>query len=290
MAPIENSYILKLSCPDRPGIVHAVAGFLVERGGNILDSAQFNDRFTGGFFMRVHFQQLPGQSDLAALQRDFAPLAVQNEMQWELVDAAIKQRVMLMVSKIGHCLNDLLFRYKTGQLNIEIPAIVSNHKDFYQLAASYNIPFHYLPLMNATPESKAAQEAKVYELVQDNDIDLVVLARYMQVLSSDLCEKLAGRAINIHHSFLPSFKGAKPYYQAFDRGVKLIGATAHYVTSDLDEGPIIEQEVERVDHTMDPEQLTAIGRDVECVALARAVRYHAEHRILLNGHKTVIFR
>jgi formyltetrahydrofolate deformylase len=224
------------------------------------------------------------------LQRDFAPLAVQYEMQWELVDAAIKPRVMLMVSKIGHCLNDLLFRYKTGQLNIEIPAIVSNHKDFYQLAASYNIPFHYLPLMNATPESKAAQEAKVYELVQDNDVDLVVLARYMQVLSSDLCEKLAGRAINIHHSFLPSFKGAKPYYQAFDRGVKLIGATAHYVTSDLDEGPIIEQEVERVDHTMDPEQLTAIGRDVECVALARAVRYHAEHRILLNGHKTVIFR
>ncbi|VVD71188.1 formyltetrahydrofolate deformylase [Pandoraea terrigena] len=290
MAPIENSYILKLSCPDRPGIVHAVAGFLVERGGNILDSAQFNDRFTGGFFMRVHFQQLPGQSDLAALQRDFAPLATQYEMQWELVDAAIKPRVMLMVSKIGHCLNDLLFRYKTGQLNIEIPAIVSNHKDFYQLAASYNIPFHYLPLMNATPESKAAQEAKVYELVRDNDIDLVVLARYMQVLSSDLCEKLAGRAINIHHSFLPSFKGAKPYYQAFDRGVKLIGATAHYVTSDLDEGPIIEQEVERVDHTMDPEQLTAIGRDVECVALARAVRYHAEHRILLNGHKTVIFR
>ena len=290
MAPIENSYILKLSCPDRPGIVHAVAGFLVERGGNILDSAQFNDRFTGGFFMRVHFQQLPGQSDLAALQRDFAPLAVQYEMQWELVDAAIKPRVMLMVSKIGHCLNDLLFRYKTGQLNIEIPAIVSNHKDFYQLAASYNIPFHHLPLMNATPESKAAQEAKVYELVQDNNIDLVVLARYMQVLSSDLCKQLAGRAINIHHSFLPSFKGAKPYYQAFDRGVKLIGATAHYVTSDLDEGPIIEQEVERVDHTMDPEQLSAIGRDVECVALARAVRFHAEHRILLNGHKTVIFR
>ncbi|VVD80113.1 formyltetrahydrofolate deformylase [Pandoraea morbifera] len=290
MAPIENSYILKLSCPDRPGIVHTVAGFLVERGGNILDSAQFNDRFTGGFFMRVHFQQRPGQTDLASLQRDFAPLAEQFEMQWELVDAAIKPRVLLMVSKIGHCLNDLLFRYKTGQLNIEIPAIVSNHKDFYQLAASYNIPFHHLPLMNATPESKAAQEAKVFELVEENNVDLVVLARYMQVLSSDLCKKLAGRAINIHHSFLPSFKGAKPYYQAFDRGVKLIGATAHYVTSDLDEGPIIEQEVERVDHTMDPEQLTAIGRDVECVALARAVRYHAEHRILLNGHKTVIFR
>lgn len=290
MAPIENSYILKLSCPDRPGIVHTVAGFLVERGGNILDSAQFNDRFTGGFFMRVHFQQLPGQTDLETLQRDFAPLAEQFEMQWELVDASIKPRVMLMVSKIGHCLNDLLFRYKTGQLNVEIPVIVSNHKDFYQLAASYNIPFHYLPLMNSTAESKAAQEAKVFELVEDNNIDLVVLARYMQVLSSDLCKKLAGRAINIHHSFLPSFKGAKPYYQAFDRGVKLIGATAHYVTSDLDEGPIIEQEVERVDHTMDPEQLTAIGRDVECVALARAVRFHAEHRILLNGHKTVIFR
>ncbi|TAL54206.1 formyltetrahydrofolate deformylase [Pandoraea sp.] len=290
MTPVENSYILKLACPDRPGIVHAVSGFLAARGGNILDSAQYNDRFTGGFFMRTHFQQLTGNGDLAALRDDFDALAGEFEMAWELVDAGAKPRVMLMVSKFGHCLNDLLFRYKTGQLRIEIPAIVSNHRDFYQLAASYDIPFHYMPLTNATPQAKAVQEAKVWELVRENDVDLVVLARYMQVLSPDLCQKLSGRAINIHHSFLPSFKGAKPYAQAFERGVKLIGATAHYVTTDLDEGPIIEQEVERVDHTMDPDQLTAIGRDVECVALARAVRWHVEHRILLNGHKTVVFR
>lgn len=290
MAPIENSYILKLSCLDRPGIVHAVSGFLVERGGNILDSAQYNDRFTGGFFMRTHFQQLSGDSGLASLRRDFEELAQGFGMDWEIVDANVRPRVMLMVSRFGHCLNDLLFRYKIGQLRIEIPAIVSNHKDFYQLAASYNIPFHYVPLMHATPETKTAQEAKVWELVQENEIDLVVLARYMQVLSTDMCRKLSGKAINIHHSFLPSFKGAKPYAQAFERGVKLIGATAHYVTTDLDEGPIIEQEVERVDHTMDPEQLTAIGRDVECVALARAVRWHVEHRIILNGHKTVVFK
>jgi formyltetrahydrofolate deformylase len=175
-------------------------------------------------------------------------------------------------------------------LQIEIPAIVSNHKDFYQLAASYDIPFHHLPLTSSTPQAKAAQEARVLEIVEQHDVDLVVLARYMQILSPQMCEKLAGHAINIHHSFLPSFKGAKPYYQAFDRGVKLIGATAHYVTTDLDEGPIIEQEVERVDHSMTPDQLTAIGRDVECVTLARAVKWHAEHRILLNGHKTVVFR
>lgn len=289
MTPIEHSHILKLACPDRPGIVHAVSGALAGHDGNILDSAQFNDRFTGQFFMRVHFQLMsPQRHD--ALMAEFERLGGEFDMQWECVDACAKPRVLLMVSKIGHCLNDLLFRYKTGQLRIEIPAIVSNHKAFYQLAASYDIPFHYLPLMNATPETKAAQEAKVWDIIQESDVDLVVLARYMQVLSPGLCERLAGRAINIHHSFLPSFKGAKPYAQAFERGVKLIGATAHYVTTDLDEGPIIEQEVERVDHTMDAEQLTAIGRDVECVALARAVRWHVEHRIILNGHKTVVFR
>ena len=211
-------------------------------------------------------------------------------MRWELHDATVKPRVVLMVSKIGHCLNDLLFRYRTGQLGIEIPAIVSNHKEFYQLAASYDIPFHHLPLATATPEGKAAQEARVLEVIDEHQADLVVLARYMQILSPELCERLDGRAINIHHSFLPSFKGAKPYYQAHDRGVKLIGATAHYVTADLDEGPIIEQDVERVDHSMTPEELTAIGRDVECVALARAVKWHVEHRVLLNGRKTVVFR
>jgi formyltetrahydrofolate deformylase len=267
MPHLDNSYILKLSCPDQPGIVHAVSAALLESGANIVDSAQFGDRRTERFFMRTYFQ-----------------------LQRQIADASHKPRVLLMVSKIGHCLNDLLFRYRTGQLNIEIPAIVSNHKDFYQLAASYNIPFHHFPLLQPTPAAKAAQEAKIWELVEEHAIDLVVLARYMQVLSADLCEKLAGRAINIHHSFLPSFKGAKPYYQAYDRGVKLIGATAHYVTTDLDEGPIIEQAVERVDHAMDPDELTMIGRDVECVALSRAVKWHLEHRVLLNGHRTVVFR
>ncbi|RKP49199.1 formyltetrahydrofolate deformylase [Trinickia fusca] len=286
----EHSFILKLSCPDRPGIVHAVSGFLFERGSNILDSAQFGDSHTGEFFMRVHFQQVGGDPGLDALRAAFAPLAEQFAMHWEVHDAAVKPRVVIMVSKIGHCLNDLLFRYRTGQLPIEIPAIISNHQEFYQLAASYNIPFHHFPLMESTAGAKAAQEARVYEVIEQHQADLVVLARYMQILSPELCGKLAGRAINIHHSFLPSFKGAKPYYQAFDRGVKLIGATAHYVTTDLDEGPIIEQEVERVDHSMTPDQLTAIGRDVECVALARAVKWHAEHRIVLNGTKTVVFR
>ncbi|HTR08454.1 MAG TPA: formyltetrahydrofolate deformylase [Paraburkholderia sp.] len=286
----EHSFILKLSCADRPGIVHAVSGFLFERGSNILDSAQFGDSHTGEFFMRVHFQQVGGDPGLEGLRHAFAPLAQEFGMCWELHDANVKPRVVIMVSKIGHCLNDLLFRYRTGQLPIEIPAIISNHKDFYQLAASYNIPFHHFPLLGGTAADKAAQEARVLEVVNNERADLVVLARYMQILSPQLCDALEGRAINIHHSFLPSFKGAKPYYQAFDRGVKLIGATAHYVTTHLDEGPIIEQEVERVDHSMTPDQLTAIGRDVECVTLARAVKWHVEHRIVLNGSKTVVFR
>ncbi|MDN7473591.1 formyltetrahydrofolate deformylase [Burkholderia multivorans] len=291
----DHSFILKLSCPDRHGIVHAVSGFLFERNSNILDSAQFGDSRTGEFFMRVHFEQDGAGRDAASaldtLRDDFAPLAEQFGMRWELHDASVKPRVVIMVSKIGHCLNDLLFRYRTGQLPIEIPAIVSNHKDFYQLAASYDIPFHHFPLVGGSSDAaKAAQEARVLDVIDEHQADLVVLARYMQILSPNMCERLAGRAINIHHSFLPSFKGAKPYYQAFDRGVKLIGATAHYVTTDLDEGPIIEQEVERVDHSMTPGQLTAIGRDVECVTLARAVKWHVEHRIVLNGTKTVVFR
>ncbi|RQT27073.1 formyltetrahydrofolate deformylase [Burkholderia contaminans] len=293
--PTDHSFILKLSCPDRQGIVHAVSGFLFERSNNILDSAQFGDSRTSEFFMRVHFEQDGGGADAASaldtLRKEFAPLAEQFSMRWEMHDAAVKPRVVIMVSKIGHCLNDLLFRYRTGQLPIEIPAIVSNHKEFYQLAASYNIPFHHFPLIGGSSDTaKAAQEARVLEVIDEHQADLVVLARYMQILSPNLCKQLAGRAINIHHSFLPSFKGAKPYYQAFDRGVKLIGATAHYVTTDLDEGPIIEQEVERVDHSMTPDQLTAIGRDVECVTLARAVKWHVEHRIVLNGTKTVVFR
>jgi formyltetrahydrofolate deformylase len=283
-------YILTISCLDQRGIVHRVSGFLADHGCNIIDSAQFGDAQSKLFFMRVHFASEDATISDEVLRADFALLGGSLNMDWELHDAAAKPRVLLMVSKIGHCLNDLLFRYKSGLLPVEIPAIVSNHTDFYQLAASYNIPFHHLPLAaGASEEAKLAQEARILEIVEHNQIDLVVLARYMQILSPSMCAALKGRAINIHHSFLPSFKGAKPYYQAHDRGVKLIGATAHFVTSDLDEGPIIEQGVERVDHSMGPDTLTAIGRDIESVVLARAVKWFTEHRILLNGHKTVIF-
>lgn len=288
---MQPEYILTLSCPDQRGIVHRVSGFLAEHGCNILDSAQFGDADSRLFFMRVHFAAEDSRISDAQLRADFAELAGAMQMQAQLHDAHRKPRLMLMVSKIGHCLNDLLFRYKSGLLPVEIPVIVSNHMDFYQLAASYNIPFFHLPLATgADAATKAAQEARILELVREHRIDLTVLARYMQILSPQLCEALAGRAINIHHSFLPSFKGAKPYYQAHQRGVKLIGATAHFVTSTLDEGPIIEQDVERVDHAMGPDALTAIGRDVECVVLARAVKWFVEHRILLDGHKTIIFK
>jgi formyltetrahydrofolate deformylase len=284
-------YILTLSCLDQRGIVHRVSGFLAEHDCNIIDSAQFGDAESKLFFMRVHFALEDGAVTDAVLRADFATLGESMQMNWQLHDARAKPRVMLMVSKIGHCLNDLLFRYKSGLLPVEIPAIVSNHMDFYQLAASYNIPFHHLPLAAGADEAaKLAQEAKVLELMAGHKIELVVLARYMQILSPGLCEAMAGRAINIHHSFLPSFKGAKPYAQAHLRGVKLIGATAHFVTGDLDEGPIIEQDVERVDHAMDAETLSAIGRDVECVVLARAVKWFVEHRILQNGDKTVVFK
>ncbi|MBB3213294.1 formyltetrahydrofolate deformylase [Herbaspirillum sp. Sphag1AN] len=283
-------YILTISCLDQRGIVHRVSGFLADHGCNIIDSAQFGDAQSKLFFMRVHFASEDTSITDSVLREQFGLLGSELNMNWQLHDAAVKPRVLLMVSKIGHCLNDLLFRYKSGLLPVEIPAIVSNHTDFYQLAASYNIPFHHLPLAaGASNEAKLAQEARILEIVEANKVDLVVLARYMQILSPSMCEALRGRAINIHHSFLPSFKGAKPYYQAHDRGVKLIGATAHFVTSDLDEGPIIEQGVERVDHSMGPDTLTAIGRDIESVVLARAVKWFTEHRILLNGHKTVIF-
>ena len=284
-------YILTISCLDQRGIVHRVSGFLAEHGCNIIDSAQFGDAQSQLFFMRVHFALEDAGIDDEALRASFDAVAATMQMNWQLHNARTKPRVMLMVSKIGHCLNDLLFRYKSGLLEVEIPAIVSNHTDFYQLAASYNIPFHHLPLaIGASADAKRAQEERVLEIVKANEIDLVVLARYMQILSPAMCDALKGRAINIHHSFLPSFKGAKPYYQAHERGVKLIGATAHFVTGDLDEGPIVEQDVERVDHAMDPDTLTAIGRDVECVVLARAVKWFVEHRILLNGHKTVVFK
>ncbi|MEW6024505.1 MAG: formyltetrahydrofolate deformylase [Pseudomonadota bacterium] len=284
-------YILTLSCNDQRGIVLRVAAFLAEHGCNIIDSAQFGDPESQLFFMRVHFAaEDPAVAD-GDLRGAFDAFCQQTGMRGQLHDARAKPRVLIMVSKIGHCLNDLLFRYKSGLLPVEIPAIVSNHMDFYQLAASYNIPFHHLPLATgASEDAKLAQEARVIELLDMHKIDLVVLARYMQILSPGLCEALKGRAINIHHSFLPSFKGARPYAQAHRRGVKLIGATAHFVTGYLDEGPIIEQDVERVDHAMTVDELTAIGRDVECVVLARAVKWFVEHRVLQNGDRTVVFK
>ena len=282
---MNHAYVLTLSCPDRRGIVHAVSGFLLEHGGNIEEAAQYNDSGTGLFFMRVQFAC--DSLDDAALRARLAPFAEPFGMQWQLHATSQPMRTVIMVSKEGHCLNDLLFRWKSGLLPLDIRAIVSNHREFYQLAASYNVPFHHIPVTAAT---KPQAESKQYEIIEAEGAELVVLARYMQVLSDDLCRKLAGRAINIHHSFLPSFKGAKPYYQAHDRGVKLIGATAHYVTADLDEGPIIEQDVARADHTDTVEDLTARGRDTESQVLARAVKWHSEHRVILNGHKTVIFR
>jgi len=279
------TYILTLSCPDRLGLVHAVSGFLLERGGNIEEAAQYNDHDTGLFFMRVQFACAQLTHD--ELKTQLKAFAQPLELNWRLHARAQPMGTVIMVSKEGHCLNDLLFRWKSGLLPLDIRAIISNHREFYQLAASYNVPFHHLPVTAAT---KAQVEAKQFEIIQAEGAELVVLARYMQVLSDDLCRKLSGSAINIHHSFLPSFKGAKPYYQAHDRGVKLIGATAHYVTADLDEGPIIEQDVARVDHSKTVEDLTALGRDTESQVLARAVKWHSEHRVLINGHKTVIFK
>ncbi|WP_374256169.1 formyltetrahydrofolate deformylase [Aquabacterium sp.] len=290
-----HEFVLTLSCPDTKGIVHAVSGLLYQAGCNIIDSQQFGDvqseDSTGLFFMRVHFAAPDHLADATTLDKLFAHVREQFKMTAQIHARSRKPRVLIMVSKHGHCLNDLLFRWRSGWLDIDIPAIVSNHPDYAELAASYGIPFHHMPLPTGSGmDVKRAQEQQVEALVEREGIDLVVLARYMQILSSEFCAFLKGRAINIHHSFLPSFKGAKPYYQAHDRGVKLIGATAHYVTADLDEGPIIEQDVERVDHTLTPEDFTAVGRDVECVVLARAVKWHTERRVLMNGHKTVVFK
>ncbi|GAA4971103.1 formyltetrahydrofolate deformylase [Uniformispora flossi] len=280
-----GGYVLTLSCPDKRGIVHAVASFLMMTGCNIVDSQQFGDRDTGLFFMRVHFTAEDNVT-VDALRAGFAAVGASFHMDWQMHDADAKMRIVVMVSKFGHCLNDLLFRASIGALPVDIAAVVSNHRDFEELSRTYGVPFHHIPV---TRDTKPEAEAKLLDLVRDLDVELVVLARYMQVLSDNLCKQLEGRAINIHHSFLPSFKGAKPYHQAHARGVKLIGATAHYVTADLDEGPIIEQEVERVDHAVTPEQLVAVGRDVECQALARAVKWHSEHRVLRNGSRTVVF-
>ncbi|WP_240793243.1 formyltetrahydrofolate deformylase [Arthrobacter crystallopoietes] len=279
----DSIYNLTLSCQDRPGIVYAVTGALVEAGCNIVDSQQYGNPNSGRFFMRVAVTTGTSHADL---RRALRPVAETFSMQWSLNPQGAKMRTLLMASKSAHCLNSLLFQQRSGTLPIDVPIIVSNHTDLADMAAFYGIEFRHIPV---TPDTKGEAEQALRDLVAEYDIELVVLARYMQILSNELCTDLQGKAINIHHSFLPSFKGARPYHQAHDRGVKLIGATAHYVTPDLDEGPIIEQEVIRVDHAKSAEQFVAMGRDVEARTLATAVQWHAEHRVLLDGQRTVVF-
>jgi formyltetrahydrofolate deformylase len=281
-----GDFVLTLACVDRPGLIHAVSSFLLDRGGNIRECQQFGDRESGRFFMRIGFETAEA-TDAETLRTQFSPTAERFGMTYELWAARAPYRTLILCSKQLHCLNDLLFRTTTGDLNIEVPLVVSNHRDAEPLVRSHGLEFRHIPV---TPETKGDAEAELMGLVDELGVHLVVLARYMQILSDDLCHRLSGRAINIHHSFLPSFKGAKPYHQAFERGVKLIGATAHYVTGDLDEGPIIEQDVARVDHTLSPEQLVEVGRDVEAQVLSRAVRWHSQTRILSNGSRTVVFR
>jgi formyltetrahydrofolate deformylase len=278
-------YILTIACPDQVGIVAAVSNALAVHHGNIVESSQFSDTASGRFFMRLVFDL--DELSQPALLEHFAPLASQFEMDWHLYDPRSLLRVLILVSKADHCLNDLLYRHRTGALPMTITAIVSNHRELAHLAEWHAIPYHHLPVTAAT---KPEQERQILELVARTGTELVVLARYMQILSPELCQALAGRAINIHHSFLPGFKGAKPYHQAHTRGVKLIGATAHFVTANLDEGPIIEQEVERVDHAHTPERLAAVGRDIENIVLARAMHYYLERRVFLDGAKTVVLR
>ncbi|QIY66180.1 formyltetrahydrofolate deformylase [Streptomyces sp. RPA4-2] len=278
--------VLTLTCADRPGIVYAVTTFLLGNNCTIVESQQFTDRQAGKFFMRVEFEALDPQTTIDTLRAGFTTVPEQFSMEWRLLDGTRPQRILITASKFGHCLNDLLFRAFNGGLNVEVAAVVSNHPDLRYLAETYGVAYHHVPV---TPETKSAAEKDLLNLVGELEVDLVVLARYMQILSPELCKKLEGRAINIHHSMLPSFKGARPYYQAHTRGVKLVGATAHYVTSDLDEGPIIEQEVARIDHSMTAADVTTLGRDVECLALFRAVRWHTENRVLLDGNRTVVF-
>jgi formyltetrahydrofolate deformylase len=285
-----HQHVLTLSCPDRPGIVHAVAAYLHGSGCNILDSQQFADLPMNRFFMRVQVETLgAAPAGNPALRAGFAPIADEFSMDWDLYDLAVRPRVLIMVSKEGHCLNDLLYRREAEALAIDVPLVVGNHPDLARLAAGHGVPFEHIPV-GTEPATRAEAEERLLDLVSAHRIDLVVLARYMRILSADMCAKLAGRIINIHHSFLPSFRGARPYQQAYEYGVKVIGATAHYVTPELDEGPVIEQEVARVEHNAGPAELAALGRDAERVALARAVRWHAEHRILLHGRRTVIFK
>ncbi len=285
-SPPGRAFLLALSCPDRIGIVADVSRFLVEHGANILESAQYGDAGNGRFFLRTAFEPARGEA-LAALEAAFAPVAAKHRMTASFFDMRTRTPTVIMVSRFGHCLNDLLFRWRSGALPIEVRAVVSNHRDFEDLVGSFGLPFVHLPV---TPQTKAEREAALEALMAERGVELIVLARYMQILSEGLCARYAGRIINIHHSFLPSFKGARPYHRAHERGVKLIGATAHYVTSDLDEGPIIEQAVERVGHNLSADDYIAVGRDVEALVLARAVKWHAEHRVLINGMRTVVFQ
>src|SRR5580692_10094743 len=280
-----REYVLTLSCPDRPGIVYAVSSFLVQHSANILASQQYGESQDGRFFMRVQFAVPPPGQEVADLERGFSWVAEAFHMSWQLHDTAARVRTLIMVSRLGHCLNDLLFRWKTGSLPVDVVGVVSNHDEFAELARSYRLPFHRIPV---TPQTKAAAESRLLDIIDETGAELIVLARYMQVLSGEVCKRVEGRMINIHHSFLPSFKGAKPYHQAHAKGVKLVGATAHYVTPDLDEGPIIEQGLVRVDHSYGPDRLVEAGRDVETQVLARAVAWHADHRVLLNGNRTVV--
>ncbi|WP_448612658.1 formyltetrahydrofolate deformylase [Modestobacter sp. URMC 112] len=282
---MSHPYTLTLSCSERPGIVHAVSRFLFEHACDIVEHQQFDDAVRGQLFLRTAFV-CSEEADVEQLTAAFAPVAEEFGMSYSLAGDQ-PPRILVMVSKLGHCLNDLIFRWRAGSLGGELVAVVSNHEDLRPMAEAAGLPFHHVPV---TPATKADAEARLLELVEETEADLVVLARYMQVLSDEACRALHGRAINIHHSFLPGFKGAKPYHQAFDRGVKLVGATAHYVTPDLDEGPIIEQEVIRIDHAHDPRALATVGRDAEALALSRAVRWHCESRVLLNGSSTVVFK
>ena len=283
----DHAFTLNLTCPDALGIVNAVSGWLVERQCNIIESAQFGDPTTGLFAMRIRFRAEGQNHSSEQLRRDFDRLAQRFEMTWNLRESDYRPRVLIMASREDHCVHDLLYRYRIGELNVEIPAVISNHPDIGDLVASHDIRFIHWPIDRS---NRTQWDGPLLQLVDNEQIDFVVLARYMQILSDFVCDSLPARIINIHHSFLPGFKGAKPYAQAYERGVKLIGATAHYVTSELDEGPIIEQDVVRVDHAMSTEELAAVGRDIEKVVLARAVRYEAELRVVLDGMKTIVFR
>ena len=287
MSDAQQRLILTITCPDTTGIVAAVSGFLAEHQAFIVESAQYGDPVERQFFQRIVFHANGALSDGNTFASAFAPIAARFGMTWDLHDTRSRDRILIAVSRFGHCLNDLLHRYRTGTLAVDIVGVVSNHDDMRDIVEWHDIPYHHLPV---TKDTKVTQEKKLLGLMGSRDVNLLVLARYMQILSVKACEELAGRCINIHHSFLPSFKGARPYHQAHTRGVKIIGATAHYVTPNLDEGPIIEQSVERVDHTATPDDLVAIGRDIESVVLARAVQYHTERRVLINGAKTVVFR